>query len=542
MQKTYGPEFERRIKAFINEKQPFGPDDTRYIEDSAVAGLLFDAKIASVRSVLEGNFLVGRRGSGKSAVLCEQTRGESFEGLPSQPGGQAGYDFIIALTQWREFPSIRAAVAVHEHQSGGHLPVEWVAQIWESVFWYYISKEILRSAKHELRSRPSFAALNNLLPGGLLPPEITQELRSILKDGENPRLLADMRSALAVPTGEALKAACTLFLKEASAQAVITIDSMEEYQIHDRTHQLTLAGMIRAAAQINNANAHVVRIILCLPSETYSRVVGLSTNPNDFGSVDYLRWSAVSLLQAAAHRYRLFLEVHDPHTADRVAEIDIRNHSDILTFWRSFLPNPVTNLLGFEEDPLAYIVRHTQLLPRQLILYMNELAIRSYRRTRQWGYFDTKLLPGAIYGKEKLAAQGVVAAFKGTYPDVLEACIATLSHCSIVVGYDELQKLWEKHARRYLNDIGLYEFHEFVKMLSEMGIIGRLAAGWYGNENYVGAEFEYREKDPLVINEKDHLCIHPMFYGLFGIKVRDLNRNTAGKTVYPVGTELENTD
>ncbi len=55
-----------------------------------------------------------------------------------------------------------------------------------------------------------------------------------------------------------------------------------------------------------------------------------------------------------------------------------------LELFNEFFPDTVVNQIGFEEPTIAYILRHTQLLPRQLLLILNE-ALSTGDRGRRLG-------------------------------------------------------------------------------------------------------------------------------------------------------------
>lgn len=50
---------------------------------------------------------------------------------------------------------------------------------------------------------------------------------------------------------------------------------------------------------------------------------------------------------------------------------------------RRYIRNTVRNAIGLEEDCFTYVLRHTQLLPRQVLGILNAIALRAVRDSRK---------------------------------------------------------------------------------------------------------------------------------------------------------------
>ena len=531
-------QFADRLRAAVNESIPFGPLDAGQIADVEVATLLFDWQISSLRGALRKNFLVGRRGSGKSAALNAQARKEPKPVLPDRTWSPSrpAYDYSISLYSWKEFPNIRSTLSEFEKSFDAPLPVEWMAEKWEAVFWLYIGREILHSTTApDMCATAAFKALERTLRSDeVRDASIERDLRAIVLHGPNTAIAADLNEQLAPPQWETVRARTIDFLTNQKKTALVAVDSMEQYPIREPTHQATLNGLIRAVASINE-RARGARIIFCLPSEIYAHFFNQSSNPlKDFSSVEFLHWSAKELLQIAAFRYKLFLELHDPKTFEEVRNFDIHHPKDLARFWNTFLPTAVTNGLGLDEAPLAYIIRHTQLLPRQLLKILNEIAVRSHAKTGGWKSFPPEIIRESVTDAESIIAREVFSAFQAVYPQALNACHSTMSRLPIEIKFGELEKQWRAHAKAIMERMELPEFYQFLEMLCEIGVIGRISTAKPPSDRYIFGEFEYRQKGRLSLNDTHHVCVHPLFYGLFQIKT------TRGqRTVFPLGTEIE---
>jgi hypothetical protein len=76
---------------------------------------------------------------------------------------------------------------------------------------------------------------------------------------------------------------------------------------------------------------------------------------------------------------------------------------------------------------------------------------------------------------------------------------------------------------------GLEEFHDFRRMLVEAGIIGKIVDR---TARYNVGLFEYLLPNRLNLTERDELCIHPIFSGIYRAQ-----RAPGGLPIYPYGSD-----
>ena len=117
------------------------------------------------------------------------------------------------------------------------------------------------------------------------------------------------------------------------------------------------------------------------------RLRDLTANPEkDF--LDYLviRWTAAELMTIAGNRLRRYLDLYHQDDLPGLGlprQHDERDHQMAEATLRALLPwGGMRTGLGCDEDPVAYVMRHTQLLPRHLIQILNEILARAARHRR----------------------------------------------------------------------------------------------------------------------------------------------------------------
>src|SRR5262249_46036871 len=118
-----------------------------------------------------------------------------------------------------------------------------------------------------------------------------------------------------------------------------------------------------------------VNVRVCLPAELWHSFQYYSTNPlKDFQRVVFLHWHASELIELAAQRLMTNIAVNHPDALVTMRRskgtINARSSVGIL---RDLFPQSVVNRRRGHEDPLGYILRHTQLLPRQVLTIMNRI-------------------------------------------------------------------------------------------------------------------------------------------------------------------------
>src|SRR5207249_410530 len=93
----------------------------------------------------------------------------------------------------------------------------------------------------------------------------------------------------------------------------------------------------------------------------------------DFIGICYLQWGVTDLVRLAISRFRLFAQILDARGQPWLLDRFERGSGDPREMLESFLPETVTNFHGDSEPALQYLVRHTQLLPRQFLTVLNTL-------------------------------------------------------------------------------------------------------------------------------------------------------------------------
>lgn len=527
-----------RLRHYLTPESPLGPSDAAEIHDVEVAARLFDPHNESFNTLLRRDLsvLIGRRGSGKTALL-NSYRYRPFLDQYFKPhlrlaSDYRSYETVTGIEAYKHFDDMQKLVV---RDIAVFRPVEAIVDDWASIVTDYffarlVSAEIdadrntdaidrLRAYLHQdeddfkLHVRETvwgvklFDRLRNLVRRAPASPEI--------------RLSRDDALALAVE-----------HLTQTDSRALIVFDSMDEYDIRNSTFNRTLAALLRFISQFNSRQDYI-KIKLVLPSEIFPEINRASANPlKDFVNVDQLTWAPTELEQIAAHRYRLFLDMHDHDHAVELSELDLSKRHTPHAFWARFLPHSHVNGYGVAEDPLTYVLRHTQLLPRQFLMIMQRIIVKSYAATGGYREFKAAAITEAIDAIEPRIANEVLRAFSHVYPIAEELCKPVFANFPNVFTYEQLEDKWRKKGRPVAQVLAPeFDTPQFTEMLIRMGIIG---VGHDETERYHEGQFGYDSLDPINIGEGQPLCLHPIFSKRF-----NAIGNPRGKAVLPKGIVIE---
>ena len=343
------------LKKVLSPERPFGPVATPEVVDPRIFQSLFDMDNTIAEGLRKGPALIiGRRGSGKTAFL------NSFHFDPD-------YSIIVSLQSEDAFPKMIRAI---EQKLPENVLAEEVSLLWENLLWGAVFSELI--GQHGEQSVKDLKPVAQYLEGigvkqGMSYYKIMRViLKAIEQLNDKVRVLIDTieeLSAQGITFGEA-KSAAIEFMNRRGIKAIVLIDSLEQFPLDVPSMANTLTGLLRAVGRFNQPG-QPCEIRCCLPSEIYPQLIKLSSNPlKDISSNIVLHWHAHELIHLAAMRYKRFIELYFPDEFKRhFARVDVSTRQGVRKFWDKILPHEIYNATGDVEDSIAYIMRHTQLLP-----------------------------------------------------------------------------------------------------------------------------------------------------------------------------------
>ena len=283
-----------------------------------------------------------------------------------------------------------------------------------------------------------------------------------------------------------------------------------------------------------NKPRDVVDVRFCLPSELFHRIIKISSNPNkDFRRALKLQWTASELILIGAQRLMYYLFLYYPEFLKSLPPLDLTKRAEALRLFSSVLPDKITNLAGFKEETMSYILRHTQLLPRHFLMLLNSIfkGLNAAPGSHPFPVSENKIITG-IRKVEEFIVSEIFVAFKLIHPTAEVTCKRCLPQLGHKFSVGELHQVFTRHGKAVFGGDGMFEFQ---RMLIEIGALGRVIPG-KEKDIYIKGNFEYTVAHELIISHDDQLCIHPLFSGIFGSSSRK------DRPVYPYGSVLDDED
>jgi hypothetical protein len=280
-----------------------------------------------------------------------------------------------------------------------------------------------------------------------------------------------------------------------------------------------------------------IRIVACFPAEVDFSETSTNTIKDRVNQIT-VSWSSGELVTLLGRRLQLGLTILAP---DRLAKLGLRSWapekalispSDARRLLAAIFPPVIENGLGQPEPTFAYILRHTQLLPRHALALTNRVLARQYHDRGELGPVDPRIIPLAVAEAEREVADDILSAYATQFPLVRQILDDIGPRLGITFGYSELHHVY--------NQCGLSRslpFPEFVSMSETMGIFGRCGRV---SGVYQEADFQYSSQgNRLHLGPDDRIALHPVFSRYFSLPVAVngvTNSDVSTKAVHPLGS------
>ena len=531
------------LRGVLTIDEPLGPSKAEDLANTPLAGNLLFERQNAIYSALRSRsgILVGRRGSGKTAFLNQlRTAGE--------------FEFLVFINAPNVFPEILRGI--RDLFGDKKVVVEVVEKLWDILVWCCVFSELLKkNSDARLVYIRDFANRIGFSPENRPEVVILKVVEAIQKRTAGKLIDTPLRLEVSldfeVASFSAACAAATKLLRArkqktrgagtTGSPVLVLMDTLESYRLGTDLIEAAIAGLLRYLGQ-QAQNRGLMDIRFCLPAEIYEEFHRASTNAmKDFSSQTVLHWHPGDLLAVAAHRLSLYLQLYDPERYDLMnSKFDLNRREGAVGFIHSILPERVINRNGVKEFSLAYILRHTQLLPRHVVEVFNRtLSGIIEPATMHFNAVPQSAIIQGIRNCEPSICRGVAQAYDTDGEQFLsriwEAIFPELPR-RFTDG--DLQRVFNIHAKAVLKRLrdegktgGDLDYQAFKQKLVEAGAIGKQIRE---TELYYEAEFEYTHPGMMIIATKDLLCTHPLFSGVYPHSPAWQEKH---KAVYAVGSD-----
>jgi hypothetical protein len=321
-------------------------------------------------------------------------------------------------------------------------------------------------------------------------------------------------------------------LQRSKKLVLVMVDSIELYNLRDNISQAVVTSLMDAARRlygVRNTTGIICKV--ALPSEIYPHLSSANQEKIE-GKNLFILWRYRDLVSVLAKRYMQFAE-KGPIENLKVLD-DYREARVYLYKW---MPKTVLSTTGIEFDTLAYIIRHTQKKPRQVILLLNIILTLAEKRAEDIKHIGVEIIKKGIHARLDILVKGTLDIYETIYPKAGSLVKRALSDTPSVFDYSRLDQQM-KEIRSLRADLGIGS-EEAKRLFMESGVLG-IRRGRHNfplaNKVLLEALFEYQVKGTLFLTNSSRCVIHPMFYQEL---LTEIDRDTF---TYPMPAEQEEVD
>jgi hypothetical protein len=445
--------------------------------------------------------IIGRRGAGKTAL----SHYFSFQ-------NEIRNALVIDVDEPKEYQKVLTEIAKRSSYSS-ELAVPYARDIWIYLIWCLIFENTKSVASAIAQACIPCERQVAYTHGGFLNSAIDW-------------LVGQFRGG----TFESNSDSVSEFLKEGNFAAAresvlgyaktrplfVAVDTLEKYDIADSGLMNAIAGLVEAAADFNIKYAkHGVHIKVFVSGEIYPHLME-SALQNPLKSVKHpvhMLWRAKDLLRLIAWRYYRFLRKEKLALPISLQDIDWDSPRDVLhKVWVPYFGQNTKNKRGEKEHTFAYVLRHTQMRPRQLIELCNSISARSLASGNFPLMSGRDLIEGIEDGEAKLATE-IINSYSKVHEGVADI-VNALSKLPMTFLGSELDRRAPESASHW--KVGGYSPSAFSRLVVELGIVGRVLR--QSSSGHITAEFEYSQRAAMRLGHRDECVIHPMFFSRLNIE------------------------
>lgn len=516
------------LEKFLTEDRPLGPErhEAFGTDHESAAALTADVKPFKEVFSSRANIIVGRKGSGKTSIIQGY---RSLASLGKYAASSATADktnkaIRIVVAEWEPFYEMvnRVAVRMQALQSASGIEPfpETVSDFWKDELWDLIFRNLYSKTHSQTELRKKLSHIVAFIERGYLERYAAQD--PVLE---------------VLELHERCKEEARQYFESTKQECLILLDSMENYPIKHPNFALVVTGFLKCVSEFSIDDADI-RVVYCIPEEhiEFFRTRS-SNNLKDFSDAQMLKWRPTDLLRVVAERYRLFLKTHEYAVSeefnDEISGFDFEDREQLQAFFSQVMEKEITNGFEFVEDALAYVIRHTQLLPREFIMIFNRAITLSKREIGSWRRITAKSLRQAVEESETKLAMHILRPYEAVYPLLLDSCRHILPQVPAIAEMSDLDAAAHKFKRRMDDDI-----LDVWQTLYDMGVLGYIDEVAVGNkidsDRYVYGAFKYNSPSPIAFGNNQRYCFHPLFSRLWSMQRRPGEEN---RCVYPAQLE-----
>jgi len=446
------------LRRVITPQQPCGPPDAAQFTGSvALLRLLYDPTNRIHRHA-EGTgapYVIGRKGAGKTAFVTAPRLHDEVVAveLPTADIYQGVFGIVTSLMR-REL----------------HLYPEHTARLWRHVAWSAVLAAIAQGPQERRAAYRRVRDFAQSLGNGSAPPpdagaavsQYLRRLRVLIDSLDHLGGVGELLNSVeanGLTMAEAIEAGSAV-LAERPERYVVIVDSLERYSgelpttEYQQVERISFEGLFRFIGGDGTLPTRAFDIRFAFPAEMWQVLARVSSNPvKDFHSTVIAHWSSRELITLVGTRLAIYCHLHQP---DLLEELELPEDPAEMSYVEgrqlidAVLPAEVINAFGGREDAVAFLLRHTQLLPRHLIALLNQVfEAHAVDPRAPFPVSRLAVLEGVRRAQSAIVGD-IIAAYGRVHPHADECCARILPNVGLVVDESQLHRLYNQRgsARR----------------------------------------------------------------------------------------------
>lgn len=536
------------LKDFVTLESPLGPHETEPLvgKGQDIFGELYDETNAVHMEARIENpyFVVGRKGAGKTAFLL---------------GAAFADDADVSLIRSEDVYTEVNRLLMRYSEANGPVVADKLAYAWEVLLFHAAMLAIVRSKrlpKTEARHRlwtymgafgpPGDIEVDDLLAA--VGAKMTEVLLSA-PQGQSFRRACWSIEPERTPFAEAVKWMREI-MDEAGPKAIyVVVDNLEDLHVHLDNFAPVITALFRLVSRTTagDGKEFPFRMRFAFPAELLSRLNALAANAEkDFRDRQTIRWTAQELIGIVGNRLRTFLDLHfqaAPRQLGLPKEHDPNDREAAAATLRALLPDVMQNRLGGREEAVAYLMRHTQVLPRHVIIMLNHVmrrAVAGLKPSDVPKVTPEQLMQGVSEAEVQILS-GILSSYQYAYPGIDKAMAMIKNRIAIVEETSRLHQIFNESG--IAKKAGL-DFDEFLEACVGVGAFGIVTKHASHGQRYTEGKFSYTFiGDMRPVESEDHICVHPLFVSLlFDRHMIDNLAANGYSAIYPYGSDMRHVD
>jgi hypothetical protein len=484
-------------------------------------------------------YIVGRKGSGKTAFLI----GEALTG-----------DADLVLIQSEDLYAEVNKLNSRYRELNGPLVADSLAHVWELLLlhagmWRIATSDRLPKGEPQRRVwtyMSSFGDLCSMKSDELLA-RVASQLREAVLSAPDHLSFREACWSMEPEFGslsDAVEQSRAILAEAGHDSLYVVVDNLEDLHRHLDDFADIIPGLFRVVSRDllrRKTEQLPFATRFAFPAELLPRLRTLTANAEkDFLDYRIVRWNAAELILLAGNRLRTFLDLHFEGAAEKLGlptPVNSRDRAAADKTLRALLPEKkVLNGFGQAEDPVAYVMRHTQLLPRHLIEILNHIIAPAVARAANGDVprATAEDVTGGVRRAEDVIVQGILTTYSADYPLISDALDAIKNHVEVSQPMSELHRAFNHAGVKRT----IPTFEDFIDACLNIGALGIVTSD-DSDGRYVQGHFSYTIAGSVrPVESKDDVCVHPLFmYRWFDESAIRQMRGRGVRAVYPYGSD-----